>query len=59
MAANPALWADILRDIEAARTNVRDLAERARSLEERGAAMPAEIRLDRELNACPNPAAPA
>ncbi len=49
MAANPALWADILRDLGAALTNVRDLAERARSLEERGAAMPADIRLDREI----------
>jgi hypothetical protein len=49
MAANPALWADILRDIEAARSNADGLAARASSLDEHGSQIAADVRLDREI----------
>jgi hypothetical protein len=47
--ANPALWADVERDIEIARRNAESLARRAESLERRGASMDPDVRLDRQI----------
>jgi hypothetical protein len=49
MAANPALWADVQRDLEAARKNAADLLARAEALEQRGAELPLDLRFDREI----------
>ncbi|WP_448190192.1 ribonuclease toxin HepT-like protein [Azospirillum sp. sgz301742] len=46
MALTPALWADVRRDLDAARANVENAAARAETL--RDAAMPSDARLDRE-----------
>lgn len=47
MAANPALWADIRRDLDAARTNIRNAAMRADALHT-GGPLPDDLRMDRE-----------
>lgn len=49
MAANPALWADVQRDLEVARKNAADLLTRAEALERHGAELPPDLRLDREI----------
>lgn len=49
MAANPALWADVQRDLELARKNAVGLVARAEALERHGAELPADLRTDREL----------
>ena len=49
MAANPALWADVRRDLDAARDSCSRAASRAKSLEERGHQMDPDARFDREL----------
>lgn len=49
MAANPALWADVQRDLEAMRKNAADLLMRAEALEEHGTDLPPDLRLDREI----------
>ena len=48
MAVTPARWADIRRDLDAARTNAANAATRADSLRESGDSMAADARLDRE-----------
>ncbi|QCO02922.1 hypothetical protein [Azospirillum argentinense] len=47
MAANPALWADIQRDLDAARTNIRNAAMRADALQA-GGELSGDLRMDRE-----------
>lgn len=47
MVANPALWADVQRDLDAARTNIRNAALRADALHA-GGELPDDLRLDRE-----------
>lgn len=47
MAANRALWADVLRDLDAARTNVRTALARADTLRT-DAGLPEDVRIDRE-----------
>jgi hypothetical protein len=49
MAANPALWADVQRDLEVGRKNAVDLQARAEALEKHGAELPADLRRDREI----------
>lgn len=49
MAANPALWADIQRDLAAAGKNAADLLTRAETLEGHEADLQPDVRLDREL----------
>lgn len=49
MALNPALWADVQRDLEAARKNAADLLARAEALEGHGTELPPDLRLDREI----------
>ena len=49
MAANPALWADVRRDLEVARKNAADLLARAEALERGDTALPPDLRLDREI----------
>ncbi|WP_448204417.1 ribonuclease toxin HepT-like protein [Azospirillum sp. sgz302134] len=51
MAANPALWADVQRDLDAARTNVRTAAARAETLlagDPLPEPLPDDVRMDRE-----------
>jgi hypothetical protein len=48
MGANPALWADVQRDLAAARANVAGAVVRATSLAE-GGAIDNEFRRDREI----------
>lgn len=49
MAANPALWADVQRDLEVARKNATDLLARAEALKRGAAELPPDLRLDREI----------
>ena len=49
MAANPALWADVRRDLASARDSCSRAAARAKSLEDHGDAMDPDARFDREL----------
>jgi hypothetical protein len=49
VAANPALWTDVLRDLAVARQNAADLAMRAETLERRGGRMEPDVRRDREI----------
>jgi hypothetical protein len=48
MAAKPALWADIQRDLQVARNHVAKAAVRARMLGRRGKSLPDDVRIDRE-----------
>jgi hypothetical protein len=48
MGANPALWADVQRDLAAARANVAGAVARAASLAA-GGAIDDDFRLDREI----------
>ena len=49
MAANQALWADVKRDLEAAKQSLLLAAERAETLKSRGNKMKPDVRFDREL----------
>lgn len=49
MAANPALWADVQRDLEVVHKNAAALLARAEALERHGVELPPDLRLDREI----------